>query len=212
MPRLISGSFVTGGTVLLAGSALHPHEHVDGGTLEEQFHAMFSDSHWYPAHVLLLVGLALMTVAVVGLARTTPASLPGRTTRFAAVATLVGTAAMVLHLFTKLDDAHIMAGENTPLLYTHAAVETVTVPMLGIAVAMLAVAGGRSRVLGNPFVAVLGVVGGLGYALAGVTAPFMSTFTPLFDLVSLVGVWAMVVGAMQLVRGRHTRTLHEVAR
>ncbi len=43
------------------------------------------------------------------------------------------------------------------------------------------------------------------YALAGVTAPFMSTFTPLFDLVSLVGVWAMVVGAMQLVPGRRPR-------
>ena len=145
MPRLISGSFATGGTILLAGTALHPHEHVNGGTLQEQFHAMFSDSHWYPAHVLLLVGLALMTVAVVGLARTTPVSLPGRTTRFAAIASVVATAAMVLHLVAKLDDAHITAGENTPLLYTHAAVETVTVPMFGIAFALLAAAGGRSR-------------------------------------------------------------------
>ncbi|MEO7352566.1 MAG: hypothetical protein ABIR34_02100, partial [Marmoricola sp.] len=111
-----------------------------------------------------------------------------------------------------LDDPHIVAGENTPLLYTHAAVETITVPMLGIAFAMLAVAGARSRVLGNSYVAVLGVIGGSGYALAGVTAPFMATFTPLFDLVSLVGVWAMVVGVMQLVRERHPRALHEVAR
>lgn len=212
MSRLISGSFVTGGTALFAGSALHPHEHVDNGTLEEQFHAMFRDSHWYPAHVLLLVGLALMTVAVVGLARRAPASLPRRTRKFVAIATAVGTAAMGLHLLAKLDDAHIMAGESTPLLYTHAAVETVTVPILGIAFAMLAVTGGRSRVLGNPFVAVLGVVGGLGYALAGVTAPFMSTFTPLFDLVSLVGVWAMVVGAIQLDRERRARILQEVAR
>ena len=86
MSRLISMFFVTGGAALLAGSALHPHEHVDNGTLEEQFHAMFSDSHWYPAHVLLLVGLTLLTVAVVGLARTTPRVLPVRTTRFAAIA------------------------------------------------------------------------------------------------------------------------------
>ena len=119
---------------------------------------------------------------------------------------------MVLHLFAKLDDPHLVAGDNTPLLYTHAAVETVTVPMLGIAFAMLAVAGGRSRVLGNPFVAALGVIGGLGYALAGGTAPFMATFTPWFDLVALVGVWAMVVGAMQLVRGRHPRLLQHVDR
>ncbi|MEP7089982.1 MAG: hypothetical protein ABI776_07700 [Nocardioidaceae bacterium] len=212
MSRLISMFFVTGGAALLAGSALHPHEHVDNGTLEEQFHAMFSDSHWYPAHALLLLGLTLMTVVVVSLARTTPAGMSRRTTRFAAIATVVGAAAMVLHLFAKLDDAHILAGENAPLLYAHAAVETITVPMLGIAFAMLAVAGGRSRVLGNPSVAVLGVVGGLGYALAGVTAPFMSTFTPLFDLVSLIGVWAMVVGAMQLVQERHAQTLQGVAR
>ncbi len=98
------------------------------------------------------------------------------------------------------------------MLYTHAAVETLTVPLFGIAIAMFAVVGGRSRVLGNPLVAVLGVVGGLGYALAGVTAPFMSTFTPLFDLVSLVGVWALVVGAMQLTQRRHAQTLEEVAR
>ncbi|MEO5709047.1 MAG: hypothetical protein ABIQ59_04415 [Nocardioidaceae bacterium] len=212
MSRLISRSFLIGGALLLAGSALHPHEHVDNGTLEEQFHAMFTDPHWYPAHVLLLIGLAFMTVAVVGLARARPASLPGRTTQFAATAVVVGTAAMVLHLIAKLDNPHIVAGENTPLLYAHAAVETVTVPMLGIAFAMLAAAGGRCRVLGNPFVAVLGIIGGLGYALAGVTAPFMATFTPLFDLVSLVGVWAVIVGAMQLVRGRHRRSLHEVAR
>jgi len=212
MPRVISGSFAIGGTILLAGTALHPHEHVNGGTLQEQFHAMFSDPHWYPAHLLLLVGLSLTTVAVVGLARTTSPSLPVRMTRFAAIASVVATAAMVLHLVAKLDDAHITAGENTPLLYTHAAVETVTVPMFGIAFALLAAAAGRSRVLGNPFVAALGVVGGLGYALAGATAPFISTFTPLFDLVSLVGVWAMVVGAMQLLRGRHARAPQVVAR
>ena len=59
-----------------------------------------------------------MTVAVVGLARTAPASLPRRTRKFVAIAMAVGTAAMGLHLLAKLDDAHIMAGESTPLLYT----------------------------------------------------------------------------------------------
>lgn len=212
MPRVISGSFAIGGAFLLAGTALHPHEHVSGGSLQEQFHAMFVDPSWYPAHLLLLVGLIVITVAVVGLARTTPPSLPVRVTRFAAVASAVATAAMVLHLVAKLDDAHITAGAATPLLYTHAVVETITVPTFGVTFALLAAVGGRSRVLGNPVVAALGVVGGLGYALAGATAPFISTFTPLFDVVLLVGVWAMAVGAMQLLRARHGRTPHLVAR
>ena len=81
---------------------------------------MFSDSRWYPAHVLLLAGMALMAAALVGLARRVPTGLPRRTTRFAAFAAVVGTAAMVLHLFAKLDDANIVAGETTPLLFTHA--------------------------------------------------------------------------------------------
>jgi hypothetical protein len=201
-----------GGVLFIAGVIVHPHQHVEGGTLEEQFHAMFSDSRWYPAHVLLLAGLALIAAALVGLARKLPTGLPRRTTRFAAVAAVVGTAAMVLHLFAKLDDANIVAGESTPLLFTHAGVETITVPLVGIAFAMLALAGGRSRVLGNPAIGTLGVVGGLGYALAGATAPFTAIFTPLFDLVALVGLWAAIVGGMQIVHRRNEHALEEVAR
>jgi hypothetical protein len=212
MNRLISWYLGVGGVLFFAGVALHPHEHVEGGTLEEQFHAMFSDSRWYPAHVLLLAGMALMAAALVGLARRVPTGLPRRTTRFAAFAAVVGTVAMVLHLFAKLDDANIVAGETTQLLFTHAAVETITVPLVGIAFALLALAGGRSRVLGNPAVAALGVVGGVGYALAGVTAPFIATFTPLFDMVGLVGMWAAAAGGMQIVRGRNESALDEVAR
>ena len=212
MNRLTSWHLSVGGVLFFAGVALHPHEHVEDGTLEEQFHAMFSDSRWYPAHVLLLAGMALMAAALVGLARNMPTGLPRRTTRFAAFAAVAGTAAMVLHLFAKLDDANIVAGHTTRLLFTHAGVETITVPLVGIAFALLALAGGRSRVLGNPAVAALGVIGGIGYALAGATAPFVDTFTPLFDVVALVGLWAAIVGGMQIVRGRNQSAgLHEVA-
>lgn len=212
MTRLIGWYLAAGGILFLTGVALHPHQHVEGGTLEEQFHAMFSDSRWYPAHLLLLGGMALLAAAVVGLARREPTGLPRRTTRFAAFSAVVGTVAMVLHLFAKLDDAHIVAGEKTPLLFTHAAVETVAVPLVGIGFALLAIAGGRSRVLGNPAVAALAAIGGAGYALAGATAPFTPTFTPLFDLVGLVGVWAGIVGGTHVLQGRSSRTLHPVAK
>lgn len=211
MSRINSWYLGVGGVLFVAGVVLHPHQHVEGGTLEEQFHAMFSDSRWYPAHVLLLVGLALMATALVGLARNVPTGLSRRTTRFAAIAAVVGTAAMVLHLFAKLDDDNIVAGDPTPLLFTHAGVEAITVPLVGIAFALLALAGGQSRTLGNPAIAALGIVGGLGYALAGATAPFISTFTPLFDLVGLVGLWAAVVGGLQMVRGRNEDAPQEVA-
>lgn len=212
MNRLTSRYLGIGGVLFAAGIVLHPHEHVEGGTLEEQFHAMFSSSLWYPAHVLLLAGMALMAVALVALARSLPAGPPRRTARFAAFATVVGTAAMVLHLLAKLDDPNIVAGETTPLLFTHAGVETITVPLVGIGFALLALAGGRTRVLGSPAVAALGVVGGTGYALAGATAPFISTFTPLFDLVGLVGLWAAAVSGMAIARQRSERALEEVAR
>jgi hypothetical protein len=209
MKRLISWYLAAGGVLFCAGVALHPHQHVEGGTLQEQFHAMFSDSRWYPAHVLLLAGLALMTAALIGLARNVPVGLTRRTVRFAALSGVIGTAAMGLHLFAKLDDANIIAGETTPLLFTHAGIEILTVPLVGIAFALLAFAGGRSRALGNPAIAALAVVGGLGYALAGATAPFISLFTPMFDLVGLVGLWAVVVGGLQLMGGRDEPTSKE---
>jgi hypothetical protein len=37
-----------------------------------------------------------------------------------AFAAVVGTAERVLHLCPELDDGHILTGEETPLLFTHA--------------------------------------------------------------------------------------------
>lgn len=61
-------------------------------------------------------------------------------------------------------------------------------------------AGGLTRTLGNPVTLVLGLVGGLAFALASATIAFTDRFDSLFPLASLLGIWGVVVGVMVLLR------------
>jgi hypothetical protein len=70
----------------------------------------------------------------------------------------------------------------------------------GLSVVVVAVVGGLTRTIGNRITIVLGLVGGLCFALASATIAFTDLFDPLFMLSSLIGVWGVVVGAMMLVR------------
>jgi hypothetical protein len=57
-------------------------------------------------------------------------------------------------------------------------------------VAFLAVVGPATRTLGNRLTAVLGVVGGVAYALAGATFLVTDALDPLFPLAGAIGLWA----------------------
>ena len=69
-----------------------------------------------------------------------------------------------------------------------------------LSIAALAVAGGLSRTLGNPVTLALGLVGGLAHALAAATIAYTDRFDGLFPIGSLIGVWAVVIGVMVLLR------------
>jgi hypothetical protein len=78
------------------------------------------------------------------------------------------------------------------------------VGMALIAVSLVAVAQGRSLTgtLGNPVAAVLGVVGGVGYGLAGATFLFSDRLNFLFPAASAIALWSIVAGTRLLLRGR----------
>lgn len=57
-----------------------------------------------------------------------------------------------------------------------------------------------TRTLGNPVTLVLGLAGGLAFALACATIAFRDRFDALFPLASLLGIWGVVVGLMVLLR------------
>ena len=177
---LPAAALVAGGALFFLGGALHPHEDPPGLTLEEHLRVMFEDPAWYPAHAVLLAGMALMAVALVALARgraLAPAPRAQAAATVAAVAAVAATAGSALHLVAAVESDRIATGRSTPLVDANGIVETLTAPAFGLAVAALAVIAATARVpghrpLGNRVVAVVAVVGGVGYALAAATFLF----------------------------------------
>jgi hypothetical protein len=183
-----------------AGGAMHPGDSGTGSKVA-QLHEMLVDDKWYPSHALLLVAMVSFAVAILSLRRR--GDLTGAmaaVTRVVAVIAVVAAAGMVLHLFSALGADAIADGEQTLVYRLQALNETVVDASWGLGMAALAVAGGLSRTLGNPVTLALGLVGGLAFALASGTIAYTDRFDGLFPVGSLIGVWAVVVGLMTLVR------------
>jgi len=193
------------GALFLLGGMLHPHEDPPGVSLKEHLHVMYDDPAWYPSHVLLLAGTALIAVALVLLVRRrlladVPVAQLAATV--AAVTAVLASLGMVLHLFAASDAGRIAAGRSTPLTDVHLVVETITVPLFGFAIAVLAVVGAATRSLGNWLTPLFGVVGGVAYALASGTAAFTDALDPLFPISSVIALWALGTGGWLLLRAR----------
>jgi hypothetical protein len=193
---LVAWGLVAGGALFFAGGPLHPHEDPPGVSVKEHLRIMFEDPNWYPSHLLLLAGMVLIAAALVALARTRA----DRTLTVAAVAAVLGAAGMALHLAAAVDADAIAAGGSTPVVDVQVVVETITVPFFGLAMAALAVVGARTRTLGNAVVAVAGVLGGLGYALAGATFLLTDRFDGLFPAAAGIALWTLAAGIRRVLR------------
>ncbi|MEU4392742.1 hypothetical protein [Kribbella sp. NPDC023855] len=195
-----------GGLAFFVGGALHPKDSSSGGTKLEQLHDMLVDPLWYPSHVVFLAAIALITAALLVIRRR--GDLPDRMARLMTVVaaiSVLATVAMLIHLFAATEADAIEHGHSTALIAFHTWNETIVNPLWGLAIATLAVAGGTTRTLGNRITLVLGLVGGLTFALATATIAFTDLFDLLFPVSSLIGVWAAAVGTIELLRRHHTR-------
>lgn len=198
-----------GGALFFLGGMLHPHEDPPGVSLKEHLHVMYDDPAWYPAHVLLLAGTALIAVSLFVLVRRRwLAGVPvaQAVATVAAGAAALGALGMVLHLFAATDAGRLAAGRSTPLTDVQLVVETVTAPLFGGSVAALAVVGAATRSLGNWPIALFGVIGGVAYALAGGTAAFTDVLDPLFPISGAIALWAIGTGIWLLLRARAAAT------
>ena len=65
----IAGWLLSSGGLFLAGGMLHPDEDRPEVSMAEQLRVMYEDPTWYPAHTLMLVGVALIAAALVDLVR-----------------------------------------------------------------------------------------------------------------------------------------------
>lgn len=194
---------VAGGALFFAGGGMHPRQDPPDVTVKEHMHLMFEDHGWYPSHAVLLAGMALMAAALIALVRGGGLAAVPRAqlaATVAAVATALGALGMAVHLLAAVDSDKIAHGTSTPIVDTNLVVETITVPVFGLAVAALALVGATTRTLGNRLTATLGTVGGVAYALAGATFLLTDALDPLFPLAGAIGLWAVATGIWLLRR------------
>ncbi|MDQ3642509.1 MAG: hypothetical protein M3450_13850 [Actinomycetota bacterium] len=205
-PRVAWG-LLGGGAFFFVGGSMHPGEDPPGLSLKEHLHLLFQDPAWYPSHALLLAGMVLIAASLVALVRGgTLASVPRaqKVGAIAAVAAVLGALDMLLHLVVASEASSIATGEGTPLTDVHVVAETLTVPVFGFSIAALGVVGALTRTMGNRLTAVLAVVGGVTYGLAGATFAFTDTLNFLFPGGGVIGLWAIGVGIWVLLQSRAT--------
>jgi len=186
-----------GGLLFFAGGMLHPNEDRPGARMAQKLLVMYVDPTWYPAHTLMLVGVACMATALVVLVRRRSLAVnftAHKTAAVAAVAATMAVPATLLHLIAATDADRINDHLSTPPSDFLLIVETITAPGFGFSIAALALVGAVTRTLGSRVAAVFGVVGGIGYGLAGGTAIFTDLFDPLFPTAIGIAVWAIIAG------------------
>jgi hypothetical protein len=200
-PDRIAGLFlVVGGVTFFAGGATHPSGDGEGSKVA-QLREMLIDSMWYPSHALLLVSMACFAAGILAIRlRGGVDAGTAKVARVVSVIAIVATLGTVVHLFAATEAEAIADGGKTFTIHLFTWIETLVNPLWALGICALAVAGGLSRTLGNPFTLVLGVVGGLAYALATATIAFTDVFDPLFPVSSLLGIWGVVVGLMVLLQ------------
>jgi hypothetical protein len=194
-PR-IALALLAGGVAFFIGGSMHPGDDPPGLTLKEHLHLLYTDPAWYPSHAVLLVGMVLMAAALVALVRKGTLTDPRvqKVGAVAAGAAVLGALGMLLHLVEASEADRIAGHQTTPITDVQLVVESFTVPAFGFAIAALALVGASTRTLGNRVVAVLAVVGGIGYGLAGGTLLFTDALNFLFPAAGGIGLWAIAAG------------------
>ncbi|MDG6101855.1 hypothetical protein Daura_37655 [Dactylosporangium aurantiacum] len=200
-PELATGAcLVVGGIAFIAGGATHPGDSGEGSKVQ-QLHEMLVQPSWYPSHALLLAAIALFTAGFFLVSRRP--GLPARmraVTRAVAWVGVLATAGMTAHLFAALEADALAGGEPTTVSTVQTWNETVVDSLWALSIAVLAVAGGLTRTVGNRLTLVLGLVGGVAFGLASATIAFTDRFDGLFPAGSLIGIWAAAVGVLTVVR------------
>lgn len=202
----VAWALAGGGAAFFVGGALHPKQDpTPGQSVKELLRVMYEDGTWYPSHTLILAGMVLIAAALIALLRSGALAEP-RATRaagvVAAVTSALGAGAALLHLIMATEADKPATGQSTPLTDTNLVVETVVTPAFGLSIAAFAVIGAKTGRIGNRAAAVLAVLGGVPYALAGGTILVTDALNPLFPLAGLLGVWAIVTAVSLRRQGR----------
>jgi hypothetical protein len=160
---------------------------------------MLINPMWYPSHALLLAAFTCYATVIITIRR--HGSLRRGHTKVLTVVAVIAVAAafaMLPHLFAATNADAIAAGETNFRYHIQQIAETVFDALWGLSIATFAVIGGLTRTVGNRITAVLGLAGGIAFALASATIAFTDLFDQLFMLGSLIGIWGLTAGTMLL--------------
>jgi hypothetical protein len=187
------------GLLLAAGGLMHPQADSDAG-YEAALAGMFDASAWTASHALVLLGYVVLACAATLLVRS-GTDLPAgvRTAGWAvAIGATLGAIETVPHLLAASESTALVDGDATPLTDTHALLQVVTTPAVGLSLAALALTSARDRVLSNGRVAAaVAVAGGVALALSGPLL-FLTedpAFSPLFAGSAALAIWLVLAGA-----------------
>jgi len=197
--RLAGLCFMIAGIAFTVGGASHPSDSGTGNKVK-QLHDMLVDSSWYPSHAALLLAMILFAIGLFGLRKRADLA-PGveRLLDIAFVIACVAVVSMGVHLGTALDAESVADGHQSLVSRIETVSEAIDA-VWALALAALALAGGVTRTIGNRIALAFGVAGGVAFALASATIPYTDTFDPLFKAGSLLAIWAIIVGVIELRR------------
>jgi hypothetical protein len=193
----VGAGLLAGGLLFFVGGGMHPSDDPPGLSLKEHLLLLYEDPSWYPSHAVLLTGMALIAASLIALVRGRTLAAHPRVQAVAKIAAITAALAVVsalLHLVSALDADRIAARAGTPLTDASLGVETLVIPAFGLAVAALAAIGAATHTLGNWIAAVVGITGGVAYALAAGTALVTDALNFLFPAAAGIAVWAILVG------------------
>jgi hypothetical protein len=168
---------ILGGVLLFGGEVLHPPA-VSGLPEQDALATTLGDPLWIPAHVLSLVGLAVLLIGMIAFVRSLTAGDPALRglTKGARRAAFWMTLALGLtviqaipHLAAFLDRDELLAGQATPVVFAYYGLAGVAYPLFGFSVAALALLSGHA--LAPPVVNAVVALVAVGFGVARCCTP-----------------------------------------
>jgi hypothetical protein len=194
---------VATGPLFLVGAILHPHA-PDAEDMAQVAYVQTGQFVWWPAHLMLLDSYVLFALFVFNLSRL--GGLPSRARRVVKYARPVAglcVLAMLIHLLLPLGRDSVANSHEGWALWVKDVAESADA-VWALCLAVVAWTLGRTRILGNRLTALLGLAGGLGFALFSLFVPLTGVVVSMQFTRSLlhgVPVFAVLIAAWTVVAG-----------
>ena len=214
IPKRTAVSLTAAGSLFLAGVIIHPHA-PNAQDMAQVAYTQTGQIDWWPAHLLLLSSYVMFAVALFSISRLGLPSPARKVMAFARPVALFCVVAMLVHLLLPLGRDSVANSHHGWAFWAKDFVESVD-GVWALCVAAVAWSLGRAGIIGHGIPALLGLVGGIGFAffsflvpLTGVVVSMQFTrsllhVVPVFGL--LIVAWAVVAGVSDLSRHLLART------